>query len=162
MRAANDRIFPRRGVNLSSKFSRQERPLKNNAQRIYLILKTDESFAVYSERFRLAARAISFMRRAGGVRLTRTKTISRNVAAKPSFRLPQLQSKAAQAELKQIKQIGDAPKYLGEMVLNWAKTAPRDRRIPESLYISFMKRTNGTNTAAAQTMNYAHRNRRIH
>ncbi len=55
---------------------------------------------------------------------------------KPSF-LTKEQSLAAQAEMKKLRDIGDAPKYLGEKVLAWAKLAPNDKRIPESLYIVY-------------------------
>ena len=58
------------------------------------------------------------------------------VPDKPAF-VTAAQSKAAQTELAKIKKIGDAPKYLGEAVLNWAKAAPRDRRLPESLSIVY-------------------------
>ncbi|MFZ1701687.1 MAG: hypothetical protein WBO10_02255 [Pyrinomonadaceae bacterium] len=54
---------------------------------------------------------------------------------RPAF-LTAAQSKLAQAERKRLKTIGDAPKYLGERVLAWAKRAPRDTRVPEALYIS--------------------------
>ena len=36
---------------------------------------------------------------------------------------------------------GDAPKYMGEKVLEWARLAPLDPRVPESLYIVW--RANG-------------------
>ncbi|MBS1796382.1 MAG: hypothetical protein JSS81_21210 [Acidobacteria bacterium] len=56
--------------------------------------------------------------------------------AKPPF-LSAAQTDAAQAERKKIKAIGDAPKYLGEKVLEWARLAPLDKRIPESLYVVY-------------------------
>ena len=52
---------------------------------------------------------------------------------KPLF-LTSAQSNAAQNERKKLKEIGDAPKFMGEKVLEWAKLAPTDKRIPESLY----------------------------
>lgn len=55
---------------------------------------------------------------------------------RPPF-LTAAQSKSAQAEMKRLKEIGDAPKYLGEKVLEWAKLFPRDRRVPESLFIVY-------------------------
>jgi hypothetical protein len=56
--------------------------------------------------------------------------------AKPKF-LTEAQSKTAQAERKKIKDLGDAPNYLGKKVLAWAKRAPNDKRIPESLFIVY-------------------------
>lgn len=44
---------------------------------------------------------------------------------------------AAQAELKKLKAVGDAPNFLSERVLEWAKRAPADKRIPESLYLVY-------------------------
>ena len=53
---------------------------------------------------------------------------------RPVF-LTAAQSQAAQAERKRLKAIGDAPKYLSEKVMKWAKSVPTDRRVPEALYI---------------------------
>ena len=53
---------------------------------------------------------------------------------KPMF-LTAAQSDAAQAERKKLVATGDAPKFLGEKVLEWARLAPLDKRIPESLFI---------------------------
>jgi hypothetical protein len=58
------------------------------------------------------------------------------LSTKPKF-LTAAQSLVAQTELKQLKAIGDAPKYLGRQVLNWAKRSPHDKRVPESLYIVY-------------------------
>jgi hypothetical protein len=55
---------------------------------------------------------------------------------KPKF-LTEAQSKMAQSERKKIKDLGDAPNYLGKKVLAWAKRAPNDKRIPESLFIVY-------------------------
>lgn len=55
---------------------------------------------------------------------------------KPKF-LTEAQSQAAQAERKKLKDLGDAPNYLGKKVLEWAKRAPTDKRIPESLFIVY-------------------------
>ena len=56
---------------------------------------------------------------------------------KPSF-LTQAQSDLARTELTKLKDVGDAPKFLGEKVLEWAKTASlTDKRVPESLYIVY-------------------------
>lgn len=55
---------------------------------------------------------------------------------KPKF-LTEAQSKLAQTERKKIKDLGDAPLFLGKKVLEWAKRAPTDKRIPESLFIVY-------------------------
>ena len=39
--------------------------------------------------------------------------------------------------MKKLKEIGDAPKYLAEKVLEWSRRFPRDRRVPESLFIVY-------------------------
>ncbi len=59
--------------------------------------------------------------------------VPRKPPTKPLF-LTQIQSNAAQAERKKLIAIGDAPKFMGEKVLEWAKLAPMDKRIPESLF----------------------------
>ena len=53
---------------------------------------------------------------------------------RPLF-LTAAQTNDAQAERAKLKVIGDAPKFMGEKVLEWAKLAPTDKRIPESLFI---------------------------
>jgi hypothetical protein len=58
------------------------------------------------------------------------------VPEKPRF-LTAEQSLAAQNERKKIKELGDAPKFLGEKVLEWAKRSPADKRVPESLFIIY-------------------------
>ena len=55
---------------------------------------------------------------------------------KPMF-LTDAQTDAAQAERKKLIAIGDAPKFLGEKVLEWARLAPLDKRVPESLFIAW-------------------------
>lgn len=55
---------------------------------------------------------------------------------RPPF-LKKAQADAGLAEMKKLKAIGDAPKYLGKNVLEWAKLRPKDKRIPESLYIVY-------------------------
>lgn len=64
------------------------------------------------------------------------QSVPRSSIFRPPF-LTAAQSKAAQAETKRLKEIGDAPKYLGEKVLEWAKLFPRDKRVPESLFIVY-------------------------
>jgi hypothetical protein len=59
--------------------------------------------------------------------------VPKNVS-KPGF-LTAAQSRTAQLERKKLKDLGDAPQYLGGIVLAWAKRSPLDKRIPESLYI---------------------------
>jgi len=60
--------------------------------------------------------------------------VPRKLPPKPLFLNPAL-SAAAQTERKKLKQIDDAPKYLGSKVLEWARLAPTDKRVPESLFI---------------------------
>lgn len=64
------------------------------------------------------------------------QTVSKRTIPKPSF-ITKAWQQAAEAESKKLKEIGDAPKYLAESVLAWAKSAPRDRRVPESLFIVY-------------------------
>jgi hypothetical protein len=64
---------------------------------------------------------------------TGTQEIPKKLPPKPLF-LTEIQSNAAQAERKKLKEIGDAPKFMGEKVLEWARLSPTDKRIPESLY----------------------------
>lgn len=61
-------------------------------------------------------------------------SVPRKMPARPAF-LTQAQSDLAQLERKKLKEVGDAPKFLGDQVLAWAKRAPTDKRVPESLYI---------------------------
>ncbi len=60
--------------------------------------------------------------------------IKAKLPPKPLF-LTAAQSNAAQAERKKLKEIGDAPKFFAAKVLEWARLAPTDNRIPESLFI---------------------------
>ena len=67
---------------------------------------------------------------------TTGQSLPRSTIPKPSF-LTAAQSRTAQIEMKKLKEIGDAPKYLGDKVLEWSRLFPRDRRIPESLFIVY-------------------------
>lgn len=67
---------------------------------------------------------------------TTRQSVARSAIKKPAF-LTANQSRTAQAELKRLKEIGDAPKYLAEKVLEWSRLFPRDRRVPESLFIVY-------------------------
>ncbi|MDQ3799593.1 MAG: hypothetical protein M3384_09095, partial [Acidobacteriota bacterium] len=58
------------------------------------------------------------------------------LSTRPAF-LTKAQSDAAQAERAKLKQLGDAPKFFGEAVLQWQRLAPADKRIPEMLYITY-------------------------
>ena len=60
--------------------------------------------------------------------------VAKKLPPKPSF-LTAAQSAAAQDERKKLKEIGDAPKFLADRVLEWARIAPADKRVPEMLYI---------------------------
>lgn len=64
------------------------------------------------------------------------QTVPAKLPPRPKF-LSETQSRAAQAERQKLKDLDDAPKYLGEKVLAWARRAPADRRVPESLYIVY-------------------------
>jgi len=59
---------------------------------------------------------------------------SKQPPKRPSF-LTAAQSASAQAERKRLNDIGDAPKFLANEVMAWAKRSPLDKRIPEALYI---------------------------
>ncbi|MBP9110873.1 MAG: hypothetical protein KBF83_15060, partial [Pyrinomonadaceae bacterium] len=61
-------------------------------------------------------------------------SIPRKLPPRPAF-LTAPQSKLAQSERKRLRDAGDAPKFLAAKVLDWAKKAPADRRVPEALYI---------------------------
>jgi len=58
----------------------------------------------------------------------------KQLPSRPAF-LTAAQSQTAQGERKRLRDIGDAPKFLAEKVMIWAKRYPADRRIPEALYI---------------------------
>lgn len=55
----------------------------------------------------------------------------------PAFLSPDLLS-AATKERNQLKSIGNAKKYLGQRVIEWAKQRPQDPRVPEALFIAAM------------------------
>jgi hypothetical protein len=59
---------------------------------------------------------------------------AKQLPRRPPFLTP-AQSGSAQAERKRLKTLGDAPKFLAEKVMTWAKRSPADRRVPEALYI---------------------------
>lgn len=58
----------------------------------------------------------------------------------PSFLTP-AQIQVAAAERKLLSNVGDAPGYLGEQAMAWAKRSPNDPRVPEILYL--MHKANG-------------------
>jgi len=62
------------------------------------------------------------------------RSVEKALPRRPPFLTP-AQSTVAQNERKRLKTIGDAPKFLGEKVLAWARRYPIDRRVPEALYI---------------------------
>jgi hypothetical protein len=64
------------------------------------------------------------------------ETTPAKLPPRPAF-LTAAQSNAAQTERKKLSEIGDAPKFMGEKVLEWARLAPADRRVPESLFIVY-------------------------
>lgn len=58
----------------------------------------------------------------------------RSLPPRPAALKP-AQTQAAQAERKKLKATGDAPKFLGNKVLAWARRSPADKRVPEALYL---------------------------
>ena len=60
--------------------------------------------------------------------------VPRKLPPRPAFLTP-AQSQAAQFERKKLTAIGDAPKFLADKVMEWAKAYPADRRVPEALYM---------------------------
>ncbi|CAN5447645.1 hypothetical protein BH10ACI1_BH10ACI1_13640 [soil metagenome] len=63
--------------------------------------------------------------------------IPRRIPNKPPF-ITKEQNNSAQIEMKKLKTIGDAPTFLGEKALEWFKIAPKDKRLPEILYIAYL------------------------
>ena len=68
---------------------------------------------------------------------TTNAEVPRKLPPRPSF-LTAVQAKTAQTERKRLADSGDAPKFLGGKVMDWAKKYPADRRVPEALYIVIM------------------------
>ena len=66
--------------------------------------------------------------------------VSRDKLKRPRF-LTAAQVAASNSERAKLKKIGDAPNYLGQQVLLWAKRSPNDKRVPEALYL--MSQANG-------------------
>ena len=62
--------------------------------------------------------------------------VPRKLPSKPLF-LTKALSDAAQAERKKLGEIGDAPKFFAEKLLEWSRLAPADKRVPELLYITW-------------------------
>jgi len=60
--------------------------------------------------------------------------VPRALPRRPAF-LTALQGKTARTERSRLTAIGDAPKYLGQRTLAWAKRLPEDKRVPEALYM---------------------------
>ncbi|QQS42109.1 MAG: hypothetical protein IPM63_03965 [Acidobacteriota bacterium] len=58
------------------------------------------------------------------------------VSDRPAF-LTALESQSALDDMKKLKEVGNAPKFFGERVLEWAAGSPSDPRIPEALYITW-------------------------
>jgi hypothetical protein len=57
------------------------------------------------------------------------------VVPKPAFLTPE-QLETARRERVAVLALGDAKSYLGKQVIEWAKTSPLDRRVPEALFIA--------------------------
>lgn len=62
--------------------------------------------------------------------------VAAKLPTRPKF-LTEAQSKLSQAERKKLKDLGDAPNFFANRVLEWQKRAPADKRIPESLFITW-------------------------
>lgn len=129
--------------NLINQFLKAASPAEKQNAALFLILK-DESLAPYVaggfgstwENY-LAGASRWWCAPFEEVYDEETKTDApRKLSVKPKFLTP-AQSAAAQNELKRLKTIGDAPKYLATRVLEWAHRSPLDRRVPESLYIVY-------------------------
>ncbi|MFM9903810.1 MAG: hypothetical protein ACKVQJ_04480 [Pyrinomonadaceae bacterium] len=60
--------------------------------------------------------------------------VPKKLPPRPAF-LTAAQVQTSQAERKQLKDAGDAPKFLAAKVMAWAKEYPADKRVPEALYI---------------------------
>lgn len=129
---------------LMNKFLAAKTPPAKKYAALYLILKSEnltpyissgmgtpgESYSSYASRWWCEPYEANYDEESG-----EEKPYQR--PKKPVF-LTQLQSDLAQGELKKLKEIGDAPKFLGGKVLEWAKTAAlTDKRVPESLYIVY-------------------------
>jgi len=65
---------------------------------------------------------------------TTGEEVPAKLPTRPKF-LTEAQSKTSQAERKKLKDLGDAPNFFVNRVLEWQKRAPTDKRIPESLFI---------------------------
>jgi len=129
--------------NLINQFLKAASPAEKQNAALFLILK-DESLAPYVaggfgstwENY-LAGASRWWCAPFEEVYDEETKTDApRKLSVKPKFLTP-AQSAAAQNELKRLKAVGDAPKYLAARVLEWARRSPLDRRVPESLYIVY-------------------------
>lgn len=68
-------------------------------------------------------------------------TVNEEYRVKPPSFLSPAHIAAAKLERRKLVAVGDAPKYFGEKVLEWARLAPADKRVPESLLLVW--RANG-------------------
>lgn len=66
----------------------------------------------------------------------KNEDVPARLPARPKF-LTEAQTKIAQAERKKLGELGDAPKFFADRVFEWQKRAPADRRVPESLFITY-------------------------
>ncbi len=125
------------------RFARAKTPAEQQNTALYIILK-DEKLAPYiasgfgSTWENYGSGGSRWWCKPGDLEHSEMESdgVPRKISPKPKFLTP-AQSAAAQAELKRLKTIGDAPKYLGTRILEWARRSPLDRRIPESLYIVY-------------------------
>ncbi len=59
--------------------------------------------------------------------------VPKTPTARPKF-LTAAQASTAQNERKRLKEAGDAPKFLANKVIEWARRSPSDKRVPEAIY----------------------------
>lgn len=65
-----------------------------------------------------------------------------SIPAPPKF-VTAAQIAAAKSERSRLMNVGDAPEYFSKQVLEWARLAPTDKRLPEALYLAW--KSNGWN-----------------
>lgn len=128
---------------LMNKFLAAKTPLAKKRAALFLILKTETltpyisaGMGTAAEGFKMYATRWWCEPYEGNYDEESQSYLENNIPQKPSF-LSQANSDAAQAELKKLKAIGDAPKFLGAQALEWARLSPLDKRVPESLYIAW-------------------------
>ena len=128
---------------LMNDFLLAKTPIAKKRAALYLILKVENltpyvtsGMGTSTEGYRMYAERWWCEPYEGGYDEENEVYLDNMSSQKPSF-LSQIQSDTAQKELRKLKSIGDASKFLGTQVLEWARLAPLDKRVPESLYIVY-------------------------